>query len=493
MATPIPPNHARMTVDDILAATAGVRRHAPSGPVAVEGVTTDSRAVTPGSAFVALRGEAHDGHDFVGRAAAGGARVVVVEAGRALDVAVPGLTVVEVDDTLRAWGALGRAHLRAWRREPRRTVAITGSAGKTTTKELCASLLGLFGRCHATPGNLNNRVGVPAVALGVTGEDRFAVFEVGMSLPGEIGALAQIIEPDVAVLLNIGVAHAGGVGGTRADVAREKGALLEALDASACAVVNADDEAAVSQVARTRARHVVTFGRAAGAHYRLVERVASGEAGSHVVLEVPRGSGRARIEVDLPLPGEPSAIDLVAALAAAEAASALQIAPTVLAEAVARASSVAGRAAVRRLPGDIVVLDDTYNANPASMRSALHTLDEIARPAGRRTVAVLGEMKELGPLGPREHELLGDELVQHHLALVIGCGGLIDLALERASRGGTSVARADDTAAAARLAVDLVRPGDAVLLKGSRAAAVEHVWNALEQKHGSAHAVGGRR
>jgi UDP-N-acetylmuramoyl-tripeptide--D-alanyl-D-alanine ligase len=492
MATPIPTNHARMSLPAVLEATNGRLARTPLGPVEVVGITTDSRAVTPGSAFVALRGETHDGHDFVRRAALAGARTLIVGRGRGRDLEVDvDAAVVEVDDTLVAWGALGRAHLRAWRAETSgaRTVAITGSAGKTTTKELCASLLGLFGRCHATPGNLNNRVGVPAVALGLEGTDRFALFELGMSLPGEMGALATIATPDVAVLLNVGVAHAGGVGGSRADVAREKGALLEALAPSAIAVVNADDDAVLSQLPRTRAARVVTFGRTPDADYRLLERSAAPEGGSHLAVELPRHDGRRRVDVDLPLPGEASAIDLVAALAAAEAASGVEIDAALLARTVAGVSSVSGRASLRRLAGDIVVLDDSYNANPASMRAALQTLDEIASPGGRRTVAILGEMKELGPLGPREHELLGDELGRRRLALVIGCGGLMNLALDRAALAGTRIAKAEDTLAAARLAVDEIRGGDAVLLKGSRSAAVERVWAALEEKHG----VGGSR
>ena len=153
MATPIPPNQARMTLPEILAATGGRLRPARPGPAIVEGFTTDSRAVVSGCGFIALRGAAHDGHEFVRRAVEGGAGLVVVEAGRAREVDGTVVSVVEVEDTLDAWGALARAHLRAWRRGKGAIVAITGSAGKTTTKELCASLLGLFGRCHATPGN----------------------------------------------------------------------------------------------------------------------------------------------------------------------------------------------------------------------------------------------------------------------------------------------------------------------------------------------------
>jgi UDP-N-acetylmuramoyl-tripeptide--D-alanyl-D-alanine ligase len=483
--TPIPTNAARMTAWGIATATSGAARQDIDDRV-LTGMTTDSRAVHSGCAFVALRGTAHDGHDFVPAAIAAGATLVVVEKGRA--EGLTGAIVVEVDDTLDAWGALGRAHLRRWRRmrsnDAARTVAITGSAGKTTAKELCATILGALARCTSTPGNLNNRIGVPAVALTVPEEDRFAVFELGMSVRGEMATLAKVVEPDVAVLLNVGVAHAGGVGGTRADVAREKGALLEALGQRGFAIVNADDPAAYAQLTRTRAGRVATFGRSAGAHYRLVERALVGEGASHLVVELRRPSGSRIMEVGLPLVGEAAAISFLAALAAAEAAVEEDLSPALVTEALTTLRSIAGRAAVRRLRSDILVLDDTYNANPASMRAAIQTTDEIARAGRRRAVAVLGEMLELGPLGPLEHDRIGDELVNCHVALAIGCGGLIDHALERAAKGGVQTVPAESTQAAAEIALREVKAGDIVLLKGSRGVAVERVFEALAEKWG---------
>lgn len=489
MSTAIPHNGARMTPSEMATATSGVLRMHGAPVREIVGLASDSRNVVPGCAFVALRGEKYDGHDFLRPAIENGAALVVT--------AQPGEPVFDallVPDTLVAWGDLARAHLRKWRRlhnasRPARTVAITGSAGKTTTKDMCAALLALVAPTHATAGNLNNRVGVPAVAFGVEAEHRFAVFEAGMSVPGEMASLGGILEPDVAVLLNVGVAHAGGVGGGRAEIAREKGALLEALPRIGCAVVNADDELASAQLVRARAEHRETFGRSDAARYRLVERVPCGRLGSRLIVERPRGSGRERISVVLPVPGEAAALDFVAALAAAEAAHGEPISAELLGARAPLLSITPGRAMIRTLAGNVVVFDDSYNANPASMRAALETVFEIARTDQRRFVAVLGEMKELGALAEQEHEALGDVLGQCNVSLAIGCGGLIDLTLDRAASRGTRVFKARSTEQAAEAALGEVQAGDVVLLKGSRSTGVELVLRALQQLHGIVAAV----
>ncbi len=477
MATPIPQNHARMTIWEIAAATGGDVLRAggegEAGATAV-GLTSDSRAVVPGSAFVALGGQSYDGHAFVRQAIDAGAALVVVHRGRGPSIGNAG--VVEVDDTLAAWGAMARTHLRAWRRRSTRgtTIAITGSAGKTTTKEICAALLATAGACHRTAGNLNNRIGLPAVAFGTLDAHTYAVFEMGMSQKGEIAAMAAIVEPDVAVLVNVGLAHAEGVGGGRAGIAREKGALFEALTRRSFAVVNADDAAAMGQIARTRAINVSTFGRAEGATYRLVGRTSLGARGSRVSV---MRRGKVTIELDFPLIGEAAAIDLVAALAASEAAHGSPLSPAAIQGALSTGLSVTGRAEVRTLADGTLVIDDTYNANPQSMHAALDALSELA--AARRKVAVLGEMKELGALAREEHERLGDELVLAGVSFVIGCGGMVDLALDRAEKAGITVFRARTADEAATVACREVQAGDAILVKGSRSVGTEHVVAAL--------------
>jgi UDP-N-acetylmuramoyl-tripeptide--D-alanyl-D-alanine ligase len=470
MATPIPTNTARFTATAIAGATGGaiVRR----GSAETVGIATDSRAVVPGSAFVALRGENSDGHSFVDLAVQRGARIVVVERGRG--AAVEGADVVEVDDTLRAWGDLARAHLRRWRDERRasggaRVVAITGSAGKTTTKELCASILAAVGTCLATTGNLNNRIGLPATAFCVDTAHRFVILEAGMSVRGEIAELARIAEPDVAVVTNIGVAHAGGVGGALTDVAREKGALYAGLAADGVAIVNVDDPAAVERAERSGARTIVGFGRGAAARYRIEACASRGGGGAHVV--VVRDGGR--VEVDLPILGEAAGIDFAAALAAADVAAGKHISAELFSSIAFHA--VAGRGAVRRLGRDVLLVDDTYNANPASVRNALAGLAEIGRVESRRTVAILGEMRELGTVAEAEHTAIGDALVSAGVSLVIGSGGLVDLALARAASGGVATIRGTSSADAAQHAVAAIRPRDVVLVKGSRGVALERV------------------
>lgn len=498
MATPIPPNRARLDCPTIADVTGGaiVQR----GAIAAVGITTDSRAVVKGGVFVALRGEKHDGHAFAAGAVERGAAIVVVERGRAAGVTFPReVSVVEVDDSLVAWGALAGRHLDRWREDAvdGRVIAITGSAGKTTTKELTAALLGAIGSTHYTAGNLNNRIGVPAVLFALEPSHRFCVLEMGMSLPGELDAITSFARPDVGVVVNVGVAHAEGVGGQEG-VMREKGAVYRALGRDGIAVVNADDEYVRRAVRGTKARRVETFGRsttgrpsgmfvpaqrdsvppappsspaASGAHYRLVDRRPEG-SGSRVVLSC---AGR-DLEVFLPLPGEAAALDLCAAIATQEAASREVLsAPEI--EAALATISLEGRGTVRRLPPDLLVLDDTYNANPASMRAALETLAEIA--GGRRRVAVLGEMKELGALAEEEHAALGDAIAEAGVTLAIGCGGLVDLALDRAAARGVEVVKCASTDDAAKVTKDRVREGDAVLVKGSRSVAAERVVAAL--------------
>jgi UDP-N-acetylmuramoyl-tripeptide--D-alanyl-D-alanine ligase len=480
MATPIPTNHARVSAWSAAAATNATIVRARDESTSAVGLVSDSRAVVSGGAFVAIRGAQLDGHDFLSDVTARGASLLVLARGHGR--AIPdGPDVVEVEDTLEAWGALAAAHLREWRRARRdqaaRVVAITGSAGKTTTKELCAALLAMIAPCHATPGNLNNRIGLPSVVFGLEPHHTFAVLEMGMSVRGEIAALASVAPPDVSVVTNIGIAHAEGVGGGRADVAREKGALFAALSESGVAIANADDAAVLGEVARSRAGRVETFGRSADASYRLVDRASLGERGSRLVIARPTG---APLDVTLSLVGEAAALDLVAAIAATETASGRPLTSALVAEGLANLRAPEGRARVRALANGPLVLDDTYNANPASMRAALDTLCELARARSARAVAVIGEMKELGARSLDEHALLGDAIANAGVALAIGCGGLARVALERASRAGVEVVDAPDVATAAEEAVARVRSSDVVLVKGSRSVGAEAVVMALE-------------
>jgi UDP-N-acetylmuramoyl-tripeptide--D-alanyl-D-alanine ligase len=480
MGTPIPRNDATLTSWWAAAATAGHLRLAGAEAAIAHGIVSDSRAVVPGCAFVALKGEFHDGHEYVDGAVQAGAVLLVLEAGRGEPR--QSVDVVHVGDTLVAWGDLARAHLRDWRRgrADARTLAVTGSAGKTTTKELCAALLRSIDGCHAAAGNLNNRIGVPAVAFGVGADHRFAMFELGMSLRGEIAKLADIVEPDVAILTNAGVAHAEGVGGSRADVAREKGDLFEALSPAAVAIASADDAAAVAQLARTRASRVATFGWSPQADYRLLGRRDAGLEGSDV--RILRRRDASEVSVRLPLVGEAAALDLCAALAAVESVTSRLDEGALTAALRTHLRRPGGRMQVRRLANGTILLDDTYNANPQSFRAALQTLAEIAR--GRPAVIIAGEMRELGAVASSEHVSLGLVLAGAGARLAVSCGGLADLALRKAQEGGLRVALGKDAEDAAKLATTLVNADDVVLVKASRGVGAERVVDALVRAGG---------
>lgn len=483
MATAIPRNHAETSATEAAAAARGVVVR--GSKARARGIVSDTRAIEGGEAFVALRGETHDGHAFLDEAARRGAALFVVDR----DVSTPGPDVVRVGDTLVAWGNLARAHMSAWRaaRKDARVVAITGSAGKTTTKQLCAALLDGDGRsAWASPGNLNNLIGVPAVIFALDASHRFAVIECGMSVRGEISRLAAIANADVAVITNVSVAHAEGVGGGREDVAREKGALFDALHEDGACVFDADDALSTSLAERSRARRKIGFGRGARARYRLIDRISRGPAGSRVTIERPCddcASPRATeiIETELPFVGEAAAIDLCAALAAADAAGGA-IAQHTLDAAMATVKNVDGRAAIIDL-GDLLVIDDTYNANPASMRAALSILADVAGPT-RRRVAILGEMKELGATSHDEHIALGDALAESRVAVAIGCGGLASETMKRASALGVDSIACDDVDTATRAALERVREGDVVLVKGSRSVGAERIVSALREARG---------
>jgi UDP-N-acetylmuramoyl-tripeptide--D-alanyl-D-alanine ligase len=472
MATPIPQNRAPLDALAAAEATGGdVVRLRGATPAPALGVTTDSRAAGPGCAFVALRGEVHDGHAFVPGAIDGGAVLVIVERGRAPKAGA--VDVVEVDDTLAAWGALGRRHLREWRRArpDARVVAVTGSAGKTTTKELCAALLRAVAECHATSGNLNNRIGLPAVALGVEPRHRFLVLEMGMSVRGEIAALAAVAEPDVGVVTNVGLAHAAGVGGTVADVAREKGALFAGVRPGGWLVANGDDPAILERAAAVSGPGCVTFGRDARATVHLLSREPAGAAGSRVLVE---RAGR-RAWFDLPIAGEAAAIDFAAALAAAEAAAG-PLHNAHVTSALRAVTPLAGRMRVLPAASGVLVIDDAYNANPTSMRAALAALAEMGEV---RRVAVLGEMKELGPSAQEEHAAMGAVVAASGVALLVSCGGLADGIARAAEERGVEIVLAGSAEGAACRVVERVRPGDAVLVKASRSVGAERVVEAL--------------
>jgi UDP-N-acetylmuramoyl-tripeptide--D-alanyl-D-alanine ligase len=471
MATPIPRNRAAFSLHEIAAATAGqVSGGAASLPLS--GVTGDSRAVEPGNLYVALRGERHDGHRFVTDAFARGAAAALVQDASAVPADRPSIVV---SDTLYALGALAAAHRARW---GGRVVAITGSAGKTTTKELTFAALRAAGaRALRTQGNLNNLVGAPMTLFGLDAGVDIAVIEVGTSAPGEIARLAEICRPEVGVVTSVSAAHTVGLGSVER-VAEEKAALLWAVPASGTAIYCSDTPEIAGQLRAVRAERVVSFGSAAGAEVRLLKRTLG--PAPDMTCEVQMASTGLVLCAQLRLFGIGPALDAAAALAAVRAVLGDDVLPAA-ARGLFDVPAVPGRLSPLPGPAGSLILDDTYNANPASMRFSIDTAVELARVRGGRALFVLGDMLELGDCSRAEHEAIGRQAAQPQVAAFFACGVDMTAAAEtarehaRATGHELSIVHLSDPAGAASLLRPLLQSGDVVLIKGSRSMSMERV------------------
>ena len=463
-----------LTLGDV-ASTVGGRLAGGADPAAVvTGTSTDSRTAGPGDLFVAVVGEHHDAHDFAAQAVAAGATGVL--ASRPLDVPC----VVVDDDTVLALGRLARGVLD---RLPGLTVVgITGSSGKTSTKDLMAQVLGALGPVVAPQGSFNTEVGLPVTALTVEPSSRVLVAEMGARGIGHIAYLCTIAPPRVGVVLNVGTAHISEFG-TREDIARGKGELVEAVpDAGdgGVAVLNADDPLVRSMASRTRGR-VLLFGRSSDADVRAEDEVLDGEGRASFTLV----TADVRVPVSLRLHG---AHHVLNALAVAAAALSLGV-PAV--EVAARLSSAQPRSKwrmeVATTAAGITVVNDAYNANPESMLAALDALVSMGRAtadrAARRTWAVLGEMRELGEHSDAEHERVGRAAAERGIDHVVAVGpGALGVARgAQAAGGGSVVSAVPDVGAAVGLLRAETAPGDVVLVKASRASGLETVALALTE------------
>jgi len=483
MTTPIPVNQCAFTLGEIARATGGVIAPGASAALTVRGVSIDSRTIEPGALFVPLKGADRDGHEFVAAAIRRGAAAVLLERGEA---PVPS---VKVGDTLAALGDLARFHLereRAVRAIP--SIAILGSAGKTTTKEITAALAGaLFGPILSTPGNLNNLIGVPMTLFTLTRNQRALVIECGTNTRGEIARLGAILKPDTALVLNVDIEHSEGLG-TIEEIADEETAIFGAT--TRIAVAPAADPRILTRIpARLRS---ILFGESAVAQVRLVHRAVTSQGSATIVIELApamidtttESAVAPRIEAQLNLPGAQSALNAAAAIAGVAA-----IWPRPLGAAELRAIEGA-LATVRAVPGrlstltirGIFVIDDSYNSNPRSARAALETASEAARDLGTRLVVAMGDMLELGPLGPAAHVELIHEIARARPAAVVAVG--TQLAAACRSAGEPEIAARAELAAdsdeAARIVARIVRPGDVLLVKGSRGIRMERVIEALQ-------------
>jgi UDP-N-acetylmuramoyl-tripeptide--D-alanyl-D-alanine ligase len=431
--------------------------------VAAGPVVIDSRQAVPGALFAALAGERVDGHDFAGQAVAAGAVAVLAER----EVGVP---AVVVDDVLAAMGALARAV--ADRLPGVTVIGLTGSAGKTSTKDLLAHLCARLGPTIAPPGSFNNEIGHPLTVLRAAEDTRFLVLEMGARGLGHITHLARIAPPDIGIVLNVGSAHIGEFG-NREVVATAKGELVEALTPEGTAILNADDPLVRTMAARTPAR-IVTFGRSPDATVRATGEEADDAGRSRFTLVTPEGSAPVRLRLH-------GAHAVANALAAAATARRLGMPVAEIAEALSEAEPVSRwRMEVTERPDGVTVVNDAYNANPESVRSALDTVVHMAR--GGRAFAVLGEMAELGASTVDEHEKIGAYAARGGLAGLIAVGETAAAVLKGAEQVGTWTGErvlVEDVGAAAAALGERLRPGDVVLIKGSRVAGLERVAQAV--------------
>jgi len=432
----------------------------------IAGVSTDTRAVAPGQLFIALRGERFDAHDFLDQASnAGAAALLVADAGR-----VPaGVSAVVVDDTRLALGRLAAA----WRRQfSLPMIAVTGSNGKTTTKEMIAAILkAAFGDAVlATRGNFNNDIGLPLTLLGLDATHRAAVIEMGMNHPGEIGYLTRIGAPTVALVTNAQRAHLEGMGDLD-EVAREKGTIFAGLPADGIAVINADDAYAGFWREQVGTQAVRSFGIDQPADVRATLR----QHGLETALTLQAAEGEA--DFKLAIPGRHNARN---ALAAAAACLAAGLPLSAVAEGLAAFSGVKGRLQLRQGRNGAQILDDTYNANPDSVRAGI---DVLAATIGRK-VLVLGDMGEIGEASGQYHDEIGGYAKSQGLDRLFALGDASQQAVRNFGDGARHFCNVDKLIGA----VDKeLGPETTVLVKGSRFMKMERVADALAAASGENH------
>jgi UDP-N-acetylmuramoyl-tripeptide--D-alanyl-D-alanine ligase len=426
------------------------------------GAALDSRAVSGGELFFALPGDRTDGHGFVNQAFERGAAAAVIHQ----DLKIPPeATAIRVKDT---YAALHRLTEIVRRRAPRRLVAVTGSMGKTTTKELLADMLAQRFRVARTPGNLNNLFGFPIALLGIPEDTDWMVAEMGMSTPGELGGVSRLGRPEAVLLTNVRPVHLEFFGSLRA-VADAKAEILEGLALEGLLVANRDDP----EVVRIAGRHpgpVIWYSLEGNADYtaRRIEPLAAG-LGSRFVFETPGDA----CSVELPLYG---LYNVENCLAAAACAHSLGVPVAEIAMAVATVETLAMRGNVYRLAEQVVVIDDSYNSSPMALGAALESACRL--PARRRWV-VLGDMLELGEEAPRFHREAGAAAARLGFSPVVGVGDLARELVASAEGLGSEGRWCPDATAAAAALEGAVCRGDVVLVKGSRGMALERVVRAL--------------
>lgn len=457
---------AVFTLDEAVRATGAVVEH--EAPVRFTEVSTDTRRIADGALFVALRGERFDGGDFAAAAVEkGAAGVLVSQSAAAEKVASLSVPILRVSDPLAAYQAL--AH--AWRMKFQLpVVAITGSNGKTTTKDLAASVLGTAWPVLKTEANFNNEVGLPLTLLQLTPAHRAAVVEIGMRGLGQIAALALVAAPSIGVVTNVGETHLELLGSIE-NIARAKSELVEAIPAGGTVILNADDPrvAAMAKKCRPTVR-VVTFGIERAATVRGLDLVAEGLSSRFSVSF----DGGAREAFTLPLAGRHNVYNALAALAVGWT---LGLSPAAMGKGLAHPNLTGQRFECYEKSG-YTIINDAYNASPASMAAALATLSETAR--GRRRVAVLGDMLELGAIARQAHRRVGEEAGSFGVELLLTCGTLgAEIAQAAQAAGVKEVHACASHEEAGAILRRSLQPGDAILFKGSRGMRMDKIIDFL--------------
>ena len=437
--------------------------------LSIDKISTDSRTLKRGELFVALHGENFDGHNFIESAAKAGAAGAVVDS--SWKGKVPeNFALIRVKDTLQAYQKLAGNYRKSL---ALKVVAITGSNGKTSTKDFAAAVLARCFRVARTEGNFNNHVGLPRTILEATSQDEVAVWEVGMNHPGEVAALARLAAPDVAIITNIGVAHIEFMGSLET-IAAEKGALVEAVGPHGTVILNADDPFTKSIMLRARAK-VILAGTTAGT-IRAGEISRSGSGTDFTILE-----GAHRCRAQLPVPG----LHMVQnALLAVAAGRVFGLSLEDCAAGLIAAPLTKARLQIKEIHG-VQFIDDSYNANPDSVKAALHTLVELG--ADGKRVAVLGEMRELGSESEHGHREVGETAAALGVDHLIAIGSVAAAIASAAEHAGLRNSRTvNSPTEAAEILAEIAQPGDLVLIKGSRAARTERVMEEFGNRRSAA-------
>lgn len=442
--------------------------------VVFSGATQDSRKITSGQLFVALPGEHADGHDYLAQAAENGAAAALVA--RRVDIELPQVVVNDVEKALQQAAAVWRDCLAT------RMVAVTGSCGKTTVKQILLSILSRAGETLATEGNLNNQLGVPLTLLGLTAEHQFAVIEMGASAGGDIELLCDIAKPNVGLITMVAPAHIEGFGSI-AGVAKAKSEIYQGLEAEGVAVINSDESWAGEwqMLSREQGARVVTFGSDALADVSVsrnhcVPWLEGNAAGSRFNLNLPTGA----VEVVLPLPGWHNVQN---ACAAAAAAIAIGVSTEAIVAGLEHVSNVAGRLQIHQLDNGALVVDDSYNANPVSVKAAASWLAECD-VKGRRLVA-LGEMAELGADSLAQHQQTGSVVSDLGIDGLWVCGSENAKAMAQ-GYGAKAQYHQEQSTLVDELVAELAA-GDVLLVKGSRSAGMDNIVKAVVERIAAQH------